>query len=804
MKKEFIMLLIFASIVFSSANITLSHSRQYYTANVYINSTTGEGTYSNPYDFDDLAEAINAKNIVFQQPWNSSMEGDVWTEGATGDDSYNTDALNWTWEGNNVTCITDTVDVNENAGSVKCTVTGANPYIQIRMGKANVPAVYIEGIEISQGRYLNVSFESNDTNVGINKINIYDSYYTKPSDVTSTFETDMVGRFKHNVNWNLGSWKTFTLDRYNMSELESICSYRASYGGENCNDSKNYMNHYFFLGARFYLTGASVGDVIHIDGLRFWQPMEIEKQEHDSYFVNTKIVNDAGAWIKDKRKNIYFQGTNTLYNFQCGEYDSTTDTTKNGCVIGMQSISPAIYYTRQQISVSNSSFYDTLFRNYDIYRKFGEEAMNIMGMVAVGSDAENVTFIDDTFENSRGERGFLTIYAPVVTLKRVTFKESYGEAQVFFQTEGKITAAGIDIYSNFDGYSARGISLHHGYFDLYNITKHDDTNYGWYNYYGPTVANITDYSFEKSLTSEEQNGWEVNNYAFWNNKTYFQTIEFEVTDEEGNPLNVTATATDSFGNEESFEINGSLRKRFKTSNVLHSKIYSPLTQDAVSGTNIVYVQDNSQFTSGMTVSLVDSKPEYYKSGSYKYTALTVDSTGENSTGKWVNFTSTYSGSYWKTSWGAMLVKRPVDYQLTNYAPYNITITKNGYQPYKILNFTPTANYPLKIKMHGTRDLYPINARIISGTQYSAGDTADLEVEVLDAYGQPVDSATCSFTVYYPDKTTWLNSIGTAYLNYGVYYNNSETVPSTTGIYTYSAQCNYNSYSAYASKYFQVR
>ncbi len=789
---------------FSTANVTYTHNRQYGYYHIYINSTTGEGIYNNPYDFDDLAEKINSMNKVFQQPWNSSMEGDVWTESATGTDAYNTDSIGWIWEGNNVSCSTETTDVIENTGSVKCTVNGTSPYIQLRFTDSTVNSRYIEAIRISEGRYLNASLKSSN-NLNVSKIYIYTSYNTPPSSTKPSMEVDMIGSFRHNPNWELNtSWQTFTLDRYNMSTLESVCSYRASYGGENCNDSKNFMNHFFLLGVRFYLEGANIGDNVTIDGLRFWQKLNIDHTDYGTYFVNAKIYNQEGAWIKDKRKEIYFLESNEIHNFICGEYNSTYDTTKNGCTIGLQSISPATYYTYQQIILSNSSFYDTLFRNYEIYRKFGETAMNIMGMIQHSSSSLTDTFIDCTFENSRGERGFFTIYNPNILLKRVIFKAMYGESQVFFQTEGKITASNINIYSNFNASSSKGINLHHGYFDLYNITKNDDINYMWYNYYGPTAANITDYELKKELTNEESNSYNTNTYALWNNKTYFQSIEFEVTDEEGNPLNVTATATNAFGENETFEINGSLRKRFKTAQLLHSKVYSFLTQDAVSGSNIVYVQDNSQFTSGMTVSLIDSKPEYYLSGSYRYASLTVDSTGENATGKWVNFTSTYSGSYWKTAWGAVLVKRPVDYDETDYAPYNITITKNGYEPYKILNLTPTANYKLRIKMHGSRNLYPINARIISGTEYSTGDTADLEVEVLDAYGQPVDSATCTFTAYYPDKTTWLSGISTTYLNYGVYYNNSNTVPSTTGVYTYSAKCDYNGYSAYASKYFQVR
>ena len=106
----------------------------------------------------------------------------------------------------------------------------------------------------------------------------------------------------------------------------------------------------------------------------------------------------------------------------------------------------------------------------------------------------------------------------------------------------------------------------------------------------------------------------------------------------------------------------------------------------------------------MTVSLIDSKPEYYLSGSYRYASLTVDSTGENATGKWVKFTSTYSGSYWKTAYGALLTKRPAEITQTNYAPYDITIIKEGYIDYQIKETTPTANYILKVRLQEKHEI----------------------------------------------------------------------------------------------------
>ena len=97
----------------------------------------------------------------------------------------------------------------------------------------------------------------------------------------------------------------------------------------------------------------------------------------------------------------------------------------------------------------------------------------------------------------------------------------------------------------------------------------------------------------------------------------------------------------------------------------------------------------------------------------------------------------------------------------------------------------------------------LKVKITSGTQYAISDYMDLEVQLTNELGQPVSNANCQFNLYYPNKTIF-KQVTSTYLAYGIYYNNSIKAPSTTGIYTYSVNCSYDSKEAYTSKCLQVK
>lgn len=91
-------------------------------------------------------------------------------------------------------------------------------------------------------------------------------------------------------------------------------------------------------------------------------------------------------------------------------------------------------------------------------------------------------------------------------------------------------------------------------------------------------------------------------------------------------------------------------------------------------------------------------------------------------------------------------------------------------------------------------------RFVSGTEYNVGEQGQVIAEVRLPNGQPVP-VNCSFTIWYPDKTQFLQENGTTAASGNQYIN--FTIPDTTGVYEYQANCTWQGRSAIASKSFHV-
>jgi hypothetical protein len=77
---------------------------------------------------------------------------------------------------------------------------------------------------------------------------------------------------------------------------------------------------------------------------------------------------------------------------------------------------------------------------------------------------------------------------------------------------------------------------------------------------------------------------------------------------------------------------------------------------------------------------------------------------------------------------------------------------------------------------------------IHGTEYFQNENATVWLQLLRDY-QPINNGSCFVTIYFPNKTVWLNEILMTYLNDsdGIYYYDTVT-PSTSGVYMVSASC----------------
>jgi len=98
---------------------------------------------------------------------------------------------------------------------------------------------------------------------------------------------------------------------------------------------------------------------------------------------------------------------------------------------------------------------------------------------------------------------------------------------------------------------------------------------------------------------------------------------------------------------------------------------------------------------------------------------------------------------------------------------------------------------------------PVNPSLtLFGTEYEYAENGTLYAQMLDEDGSPVNAANCNITIYYPNRTLWVNYEELAYLtaSNGLYYYNF-TTPNITGVYAAIANC--SNPTAYSSATFHV-
>lgn len=91
---------------------------------------------------------------------------------------------------------------------------------------------------------------------------------------------------------------------------------------------------------------------------------------------------------------------------------------------------------------------------------------------------------------------------------------------------------------------------------------------------------------------------------------------------------------------------------------------------------------------------------------------------------------------------------------------------------------------------------------VKGTEYFAGDRGTVFLQLVDAYGQPINSAACFADIYYPNSydnnhTAFVAGVPMLYKEEGLYYYDF-TVPPYTGVYMVLASCKYGHISRFYS------
>ena len=97
--------------------------------------------------------------------------------------------------------------------------------------------------------------------------------------------------------------------------------------------------------------------------------------------------------------------------------------------------------------------------------------------------------------------------------------------------------------------------------------------------------------------------------------------------------------------------------------------------------------------------------------------------------------------------------------------------------------------------------FPIYAKIVTSTEYKAGEIGEVQVFLTDENGNPITGANCSLTINYPDKSLWKTDTMTEF-NFGRYYY-TFVVPSIYGTYSVFVNCTRGGNVAYDSSTFHV-
>lgn len=113
---------------------------------------------------------------------------------------------------------------------------------------------------------------------------------------------------------------------------------------------------------------------------------------------------------------------------------------------------------------------------------------------------------------------------------------------------------------------------------------------------------------------------------------------------------------------------------------------------------------------------------------------------------------------------------------------------------------------MNMTQNGTlTNIYTLN--YVGGTEYKRGELGHLAYQFLRTVAgspTPINDGTCNMTVWYPNKTIWLNKVGLIYLSgsNGLYYKHI-TVPDVEGVYETDIKCVRKGVRTYSASTFHV-
>ena len=131
---------------------------------------------------------------------------------------------------------------------------------------------------------------------------------------------------------------------------------------------------------------------------------------------------------------------------------------------------------------------------------------------------------------------------------------------------------------------------------------------------------------------------------------------------------------------------------------------------------------------------------------------------------------------------------------------NITVNPN-------ISYIPTVGNVSYVDWVGNIPRNGTGIKYAGGTEYKTNETASFAVQfrkVSSGSPEPINDGVCNATVYYPNKTVWLNEVDMPYLagSRGIYYYNT-TTPSVEGVYTIDMLCSKGGINAYESASFHI-
>jgi hypothetical protein len=81
----------------------------------------------------------------------------------------------------------------------------------------------------------------------------------------------------------------------------------------------------------------------------------------------------------------------------------------------------------------------------------------------------------------------------------------------------------------------------------------------------------------------------------------------------------------------------------------------------------------------------------------------------------------------------------------------------------------------------------LGSTYIGGTEYISNQSGLIAVRLISASNTIVTGAVCNVSIFYPNRSIWLNMTPMTELDSGIYYYNF-SIPNTTGVYIYSTDC----------------